>query len=122
MGITRRQVALEELKLRADLYDQRMEIYSATREWFNAFLQEGKIPQDERRQKFIDAVYTSEFLFRPEVSQSLRTWYDLGVKHAMQTATKKHDDALHTSKQLTDASNTLHELFGPDMRVGDPIS
>tara|TARA_R110002051_G_scaffold75897_1_gene138388 strand:- start:12376 stop:12846 length:471 start_codon:yes stop_codon:yes gene_type:complete len=121
MSITRRQVALENIKLRSELYDRRMEIYGATREWFDAFLQAGHTPDGDRRQRFVDAVYTSEFLFRPEVSQRLRAWYDLGVRHAMQERANQNEPALETAKQLIDASNTLHDLFGPDMRVGEPI-
>ncbi|MDX9974340.1 MAG: hypothetical protein RBU21_15250 [FCB group bacterium] len=115
------QVELERLKLRSDLYDRRMEIYGATRDWFDAFLQSGHNPDGDRRQRFVDAVYTSEFLFRPEVSARLRQWYDLGITHAAHERANRDDDALAIAQQLIDASNTLHDLFGPDMRVGEPI-
>lgn len=121
MAITRRQVSLEQLKLRSELYDRRMEIYSATKEWLGAFIQGQGFPNDQRRQKFIDAVYTSEFLFRPEVSQRLRELYDLGARQLFYSKANRDAEALEVTQQLLAASNSLHDLFGPDMRVGEPI-
>lgn len=119
--ITNRQVALERLKMRSDLFDRRVEIYGAVRDWFQNFIANGGAENPEMQRRFREAIYMSEFLFRSEVTIRLREWYVLGVRHHAQLLSNRHDDAHETAQAIIAASNELPDLLGPEMRLGEAL-
>jgi hypothetical protein len=126
------QVGLDELKLRADLFDLRFPIYEATRAVLGAVMTMTK--QDDRWPKyeldFLVAKDQATFLFRPSVASDLQAvWGRICARQALQTvmaatyAREGHygegnpDRELEHSLWLTERLTTLSDLFGDELTI-----
>lgn len=80
-AIARGQVDLEQMKLRADLFDRRMAVFQATYRWLGDFWGNGRQPTGEVEREFVWATDTAKLLFRPAIAEQMRVWYLMGVDH-----------------------------------------
>lgn len=71
ISILSRQVALEELTLRNEVFERRFKIYDATAEYLRQILQRADAPDAEVMQAFVLAVRECEFLFDPSVTRRM---------------------------------------------------
>ena len=70
-AIMERQVGLDELKLRSDLFDRRFAVYEATRQFLAEIVAHADEPEKETQNRFLWAVDQSRFLFSSDVSARL---------------------------------------------------
>ncbi|TDU69334.1 hypothetical protein EI77_02987 [Prosthecobacter fusiformis] len=77
------QFRLARHKLKADLFDKRLQVFFATREYLNSILGSGKIDGSALFQFYL-AVSHAEFLFGPEIKDYLQDLDKRG--HALKTA------------------------------------
>nr|WP_295236648.1 hypothetical protein [uncultured Brevundimonas sp.] len=87
--IATRMASLEELKLKSELFDDRYEVYRATREWVRFINSENRRPRDDANavpgeadiiNDFIREWDRSRFLFRPRVHVRLKELLNLSHK------------------------------------------
>lgn len=138
--IQNRLADLEDLKLRQALFEERYQVYNASRKWLVATLQYGRPPYPTKNlsepqqqlelklaDEFLDALDRSRFLFPPSVRETLWKMWTSGQEliHADRTlerestpqearekAADKHDEAFtYLESLLPDFSN----LFGDDL-------
>ena len=101
--ILSRQVALDELQLRSDLFDRRWAVYEATREFLGEIMRHAAEPNQEIQRKFLLAKNEAEFLFQPAVGERLQ---DVWERSCAFCAVKSVSDHLY---QTTGT-------YGPDDR------
>ena len=77
-NILSRQVALEELTFRNDVFERRFKVYDAVSAFVRQIVQRADTPDDDVHNEFIEAMNQSVFLFDPTVNRKIeRIW-----KHA----------------------------------------
>lgn len=141
-AIAERQVALAELTLRAELYEQRVQVYDAVRSWLAFIVSHGRAPgmarpkdglhvvpgEDAINDQFIEAWDRSRFLFRPEVFRELERLrvqsHDLRYRQVMQTARDDQEGReRHTQRELDlmldfgDTAQRLSTIFGDELNL-----
>jgi len=89
--ILSRQVALDELKLRSELFERRFAVYEATRSFLSEIMVNGDKVRSECESQFLIALDQSTFLFHAEVRQTLlKLWEEYcgyGALRRIMTAT-----------------------------------
>jgi hypothetical protein len=127
-----RQVALDELKLRSELFDRRFAIYEGTKRLLAAVMAHDEKADDETVRAFLIALDQSVFLFQPNVYERLKVIWDLyckygaiksAMKHNYETTKQYGDEQLinaHTQHLLAfnDTLTNLRETFGDELRLG----
>jgi hypothetical protein len=129
--ILARQVALDELKLRSDLFDRRFSVYEATRTFLTEVMRIADKVTAEAQYQFSIAIDQSTFLFREEVRTSLlEIWSDYCQFEAVKSAMKakfessgeygqENIDREYKYLVTLDATiRSLSELFGDELRLG----
>ncbi len=124
VGISEKQVFLEETKLRADLFDRRMEVYNATIAWIGILNTEGPPSKSHENDiGFFDAMHSSRFLFRPEVSDHLKRMNHLSSQCKHYAQLQDWDNHFEVHSQLIEMSNfdKILEIFSPEMSLDRPV-
>lgn len=136
-----RLVGIEELKLRHALFEDRIEIYDATREFLETIVRNAEVPglavernekvrvaQDKIRRNFTEAIDRSRFLFRPSVSDALNDlWLTARLINFHQKMQKdvngrkehgKHVDGEHAAlTQISKVYLDLASVFGDELTL-----
>lgn len=120
--ILARQVALDELKLRTDLFDRRMVVYVATERLLARVLTEFDEKEREVERAFVLAMDQAGFLFRPAVKVELRAIYK---KFRLYRATQKRllaglataDEEHEHFTWLSVKADHLSDVFGDELRL-----
>lgn len=130
-AIQRRQVALQQLELRRLLFDQRLPVYEATRDWIEHVLTTGTVPNrsgnienarlgvdgplaEFHRQRalessFLSAVERSRFVFSPHVFEALeQLWVNGNQLHYHRASQDAEGDIRSTH---VDAEHRLRKWF-----------
>lgn len=143
--LSARSIEVEELKVRADLFAERMKIYHSTRKWFaflfqhertpgnpTGTLQEGQLQMEVAlATEFMTAVEMSQFLFSQKVSSDLnniwragksltrhqRRYHSLLGKPGEDEVLKILDESLD---KLFEIDGKLAEIFGDEIRLTLP--
>ena len=76
--IAAEQVALESLKLRSELFQERMKIYNSTLTWLSVISVDARTPTFDEDAAFINGLRSSRFLFRPAAINYLEETWMLG--------------------------------------------
>lgn len=120
--IANRQVDQQRLQIRADLYDRRVAVYSAIREYAFRASTGNQVPADVQR-SFFEALNGSRFLFGAELQSWVQELHTVAVRLqvANERITRVHsavtDEMLDTVEQSHDQLNgILSEL---DTRFAD---
>ena len=132
-SILGRQVELEEAKLRADLFQKRLETYEVTADFA---LHIAEIPAtdpkaEERIRAFASKLQESRFLFsQPTVYQTLKDFWEKGNAARVDRATSiaEHNDGVRHDPDRTkrlmeypiwalNTVETLAALFEPDLSI-----
>jgi hypothetical protein len=110
---------LEVIKIKSDLFDRRMEVYTATYEWLCYWYIEGEVPL-EAKTAFRLARRQSGFLFRPELAEELNDWSERA--HILQQAMKDDPDVkpVRKAKEWEGRLARLNSLFSPDLQLPTP--
>jgi hypothetical protein len=133
-----RTLELEERKLRADLFDKRMEVYTATQAFIGVILAEGEPPSYARTgsdeemarqfritREFTVAIDRSQFLFGQHVEAELRQLWtnanDLHY-HNVQHANDRPDDEEDHAQKARDLikgflTYDLNALMGDKLNI-----
>lgn len=128
--ILAKQVGLDELKLRAELFDKRFAVYEATRAMIGATLALAQEPEREIELAFRVAKDQATFLFQPSVSEGLQEiWKKLNSFFALNSVmsqsyrTQGHYGDGNSERErelltwLADRQANLSELFGDELRL-----
>jgi hypothetical protein len=130
--ILAKQVGLDELKLRADLFEKRFAVYEATRDILSQAMQDSKRPPrgDEREMAFLIAKDQATFLFRPSVGDDLQAiWMSICASQAVRTemdANYARDQTygeglpkkqLEHSLWQAERLRTLSDVFGDELKL-----
>jgi hypothetical protein len=75
ISIFRRQIALEEHKVKIDLFGERFAIYEAARAWLSYILAHAAAAPPEIRNEMLGAIDKSRFLFTSNVHTRLQKLY-----------------------------------------------
>jgi len=119
-AIAERQAEIEKLSHRSEQFDRRLKVYETAVEWLREFWQHGEAAKDnDLRNRYVWAIETAKFLFRPEVSAAMEDWRKTASRHDILTKMGKHDDADKLNEQLFDVAKTINALFAPEMRLGE---
>lgn len=147
--IQERLSAIEERKLRSDLFDRRIAVYEASAKWFAYFLTRGQVAgRPTRAQKaldstsdkprsvpgmdvsiaYLDAMLMSRFLFQPHVERALRAAWDASERWS-ETARREgggYNDEKQRQALLAETRNeiiliydSLVDIFAPELQLGD---
>lgn len=132
-AIVSRQVDLEQLALRHDLFERRYDVYAAARNYLEELEFGIGQPNSDARVAFIKAIHESRFLFDSKVQTGLREIFDLSSnlnqklqfsaakERAGQTPTdEENDNILELRETLSNRLGFLAELFGESMRLYEP--
>lgn len=129
--ISSRQVHLDELSLRNDLFDRRFVVYEATRRYLGDITRHADRPSDTQIEyNFVVAMDQSKFIFQEHVYTGLRELYEktlsfFALKSVM-TATfdrEGHYGNGNPEKEyecmqwMANRQVTLSDLFGIDMKL-----
>ena len=114
-----RQVNLERMKLRVELFDRRIVVYEATIKWLQEFWRKGDAPEGAVQTEFVWAIEKSKFLFRPEISTTLSDWLVKARQHSVLKAAGDYEKADPLGRVLWDAGNRVNNMFVNEMRVSD---
>jgi hypothetical protein len=129
-----RQIALAELALRKDLFDERFAVYEATQKLLMQAMREGGWVawNDPVLTPFFIAKDKAKFLFRPAVSEGLQEiWEKVNAGtaiHKVMTSTYEREghygennpDRQHAiTVWLDDRLRNLSDLFGSELRLSD---
>jgi hypothetical protein len=117
-AIAKGQVDLEHLKLRADLFDRRMQVYEATVRWLQDIWTNGNAPKGEAHTNYIWAMEKAKFLFRPAVADQMEEWFRMANKADLLDKLEKLEEAMPIRQQLWDLAKTVNGIFGDEMRLG----
>lgn len=144
--ILSRQLALQELTLKADLFERRYAVYAAVRDWLSFWEWERRLPAVVRepdqlpdqnewdlRARFNRSIEESVFLFEPSVHGRLVRIRNDG--HAWSRNKRMMDSPLGTTgrddafaaddgfiAEMEQHYRDLPDIFGRDMRLSDMIS
>lgn len=141
-AIAERQVALSELTLRAELFQDRVKVYDGVRSWLRFIVMHGRAPgmarpndgihevpgENALNDQFIDAWDRSRFLFRPAVFQELERLrvqsHDLRLQQVMQIAPadpvgREHriERELEHMLNFGDTAQRLSTIFGDELNL-----
>jgi hypothetical protein len=130
--ILERQVGLDALKLRSELFERRMVVYEATKDFLIAIIQHAREPDGSIWRAFILAVDQAKFLFRPATHAELLAIRDLcgrffvanAAKAANFASTGKYGtpeeiDREHTLfLAINDRLTNLSDTFGDELSLG----
>lgn len=146
-GIQKQALDLEHLKVRTELFDRRMVVYEAAREWIDFVAMHGRAPlslaqdqilsEDQRNEevaiasRFLAARDQSRFLFSPAVFKALCELWRHGSIHSRLQRQLAH---LHrnedpeavlgkmdeTLDRIADVDNRLVDIFGDEIRLTLP--
>lgn len=142
-GILKRQVRLEQQKTQTDVFDRRMAVYDATREWLRFMNDAGRAPWEDspeaahaspferEREKTIKSNYLTEFekarfLFSPAVFKRLESVTDQALASDHEPAwirifngetetTLSTISAAYRRSRIVDAK--LIEIFGDEIHL-----
>jgi hypothetical protein len=89
VDILARQVGLEEMTLRADLFDRRFRIYEATLDFLSEIARRGDVAHHETDRAFVEALNQSRLLFRPDVHAALKRIWDDYCQYGLVKRTMK---------------------------------
>jgi hypothetical protein len=128
-----RQVLLDELKNRSDVFDRRFAIYQATVKLLSEVMVHAAKASGDTERDFLRALDQSKFLFRPAVYESLRTlWADycmFGAFKSIMEAGPQHPeyhqsvDGEHASLlAFNERLGSLSELFGDELVIAAPAA
>lgn len=122
------QLRLDQHRAKADLFAQRLQVYSAARAWLRAFMTDAEAPTGQVRSDYIEAMDRAAFLFRPEVEAWLREKFDAAARHQIQIRRlmgPNHDPGVDHAELAAIELNAinaglrgLNEVFAPDMGLG----
>ena len=125
-----RQVRLEELSLRADLFERRFVVYEATRKFLAEIVAHADKPTPEVEREFVIALNESVFLFNGDVHIRIRgiwkTACEFFAGHTVleaanrRGATNPQDLLDREHKQLLELSDKLLNLaaeFGDELKL-----
>lgn len=131
--ISRELAGIEKLKVRADLYDRRLDVFASVDDWLRHVVQFGEPPAISgethmlTRRRFESAMLTSRFLFRPIVHETISHYWKLGndLHYANQCLEMETDHAQHAADRTrivgTLARALTHgfaDLVSPEMELG----
>ncbi|MGN6064900.1 hypothetical protein [Brevundimonas diminuta] len=120
------QLALEQQRAKAELYDRRLHVYSAARAWLTHIHRERQVPQGTLDDEFKEAVDRATFLFPKSVSDELAGWMitasrfrlsQSGYEQAGGTDLKKRADLYYN--QLAEALAYLPDLFADQLSISE---
>jgi hypothetical protein len=127
-----RQVELEEAKLRAEMFDRRLQTYEAAADFL---LNLGRQPNEDdgqelRISRFAQKLRESQFLFESRVYEGLSEIWEAGNQQRTDRAISigNHADDMPYDRQLSQRIqdrtvwslkrlNSLHELFEDDLNI-----
>lgn len=92
-AIANRQVELEVLKLRSDLFDRRVQVYESAHRWLGTILQTAAAPEGDMRREYGRAMDRAKFLFRPQVYARMKELWDLSVRLTLEKGQNEHERA-----------------------------
>lgn len=121
--IASRMVEIEEMKLKTDLYDRRIEVFSAMREVLGIVARSGRVPGYERTAggdifanaeflRFQNAMGAAQFLFGGATRKSIEDIYRKLDDLSDVTDTIRDDQRGMTSVELTAARKKKSDLRG----------
>lgn len=93
------QSRLANLQLRADLYDRRMKVYAAIREYAHLSSTGNKVSMDVQR-PFYEALNASRFLFGAELQQWVRQLLSAAIK--LQVASQRLGRSSSPTEEMAD--------------------
>jgi|GEM_PF-3407851 len=138
--------AIEQTRLKAELYDRRVQVYAATKAFLDTIITRGVVPGHTHEQgvtldediyrQFMDASSAAQFLFDDDVVEYLQQVWTLAMSlHSaamQQTAGERTEnselksDAITRQWQIRDRlvelGLKLGEVFGPHMRLAPAAS
>lgn len=118
-AISEKQAEIEKLNHRSEQFDRRMKVYETAVEWLRHFWAHGSAATGDLHNRYIWAIETAKFLFRPEVSAAMENWRKAASKHDFLIKTDKAEEAMPLGTQLWDVAKTINDLFAPEMRLGE---
>jgi hypothetical protein len=126
-----RQAGLNELKLRADLFDDRMAVYQSTVKFLAAIMTHADTADAETEHAFLAGLDRSRFLFRESVHadlEAIRKEYNRyrAIKNTMTSEYARNQtygrSNLDEESELTlffyNSLDNLSELFGDELKLG----
>lgn len=140
-AIQKRLADLEELKLRQALFDDRFDVYEATRAFLSHIVAHASVPglsmtenqslrqeNIDLQQRFMEQVDRSTFLFRPSVKRSLYELWSTAVKldyhqKMQRDRNGQNDRILHVDaefkalKELSALHGDLAAVFGDELTL-----
>lgn len=117
--IAGRQVELETLKLRSDLFDRRVLVYESTHRWLADIVRTAATPTGDLRIEYLRAMDKAKFLYRPAVHKRLWELWELGARLTLHHDKQEHDKAEPVLLALTNAVTEIIDLFSPELHLGD---
>ncbi|MNQ94027.1 hypothetical protein D3C85_1095210 [compost metagenome] len=135
--IANKALEIEELKIRVEIFEKRLAVYDATRDWINFILMYARAPgrpthhPEEPREReiartFYEQMDRARFLFRPEVYIRLTELFSLSsqlrihqgrARRAIEDADiERHLDAEHNILN-TISTTSLSNLFGNELNL-----
>lgn len=137
VAILERQLGVENLRVRHDLFDERMKVYEGFRVWLSDILVTGKVPLSGSQLEvgMADALDRARFLFGPDVHPALERIRKLAVRlqahhdrpawqrvavnlPGMSSGRDYEGDRLMNDLKAAHAS--LSEVFGREMGLSTP--
>jgi hypothetical protein len=132
-AILAKQAALAEMTLRHEMFDRRLEIYEAAKQFLVNVLQHAAPPDREIERQFLLAMSESKLLFRPAVHDALRAmWKQVGefvaLHHTSQAIYSREGhygegnperEGILLTAIHADLEN-LVDTFGDEMRLSTP--
>lgn len=130
--ILKKQVDLDELKFRADLFEKRFAVYEATRNILIQALEGSKRPanDDKRQMNFLIAKDQATFLFRPSVGDDLQIiWIKICASQAVRAEMDGNfardgtygdgliEKDLEHSLWHSERLKTLSDIFGDELKL-----
>lgn len=130
--ILEKQVGLDALKHRSDLFERRFEIYEASARFLGAIVTHAAEPDREIEMRFLSAMNASKFLFAPNVAADLKEiWKESCAFFATKSVMRANYDKTGSygegmpAKELQQITSlnarleSLSELFGEELRLSD---
>lgn len=137
VAILERQLGVENLRVRHDLFDERMRVYESFRAWLSDILVTGRVPPSGSALEvgMADALDRSRFLFGPDVHPALERVRKLSVSleaHHNRPSWQRIDIGLpgrgpardyegaRLMNDLKAAHASLSDIFGREMGLSTP--
>lgn len=120
---------LEGLKTKTELFDRRLAVYVATRNWLDEFLRHAERPKNEVAANFVRAIEEAQFLYGDEMFQRLDRWRVLANSHfyhqsvfntaAAQPGVDHPQEEANIAIRLLDEREALRETFKAALDLSD---